>query len=202
MTDMTNPLAALAGQPAEAPVEKSEPTPPAVAPDLAPDLDTSEPSDGAQRVPIDRFRAVTDENKTLRTQLEELNAWKESQEQAALSEVERERQAREKAEAALVEATSKAVTLERTSWVRDAALAANFTDPEDASLLLDLSDLADKEAAVAAVAALAERKPHLIGGKQDGPQAFGNPLGSAPSSASDDPRVAMGADLLRRIQGR
>jgi hypothetical protein len=61
-----------------------------VQPDTADEQGTpgNDPADGAteqQRVPLDRFRQVTSENKELREQLDQLAKWKEEQEQAQLT---------------------------------------------------------------------------------------------------------------------
>lgn len=157
------------------------------------------PSD-EQRVPLDRFRAVTDENKTLRSELDELNRWKLEQEQAQLSEIERERQAREQAESELAAARERATRLERSQWVSNAAQAAGFSDPEDASLLLDLSDIEDADSAREAVKSLAERKPHLVGNSE--PRPMGTPIQTSKPIPSDDPKAALGAELFAALRKR
>ena len=159
-----------------------------------------EPSDG-QRVPLDRFRAVTDENKNLRERLDALEVEKHDREQADLTEVERERQARELAEEQLATAQARAETLERSQWVKDAAMNAGFADPEDAALLVKISELQGAEDAAQAVKDLAERKPHLIRKTDDGPRPMGSPL-NAPPVDSNDPKAGLGADLLRHLTGR
>lgn len=156
-----------------------------------------------QRVPLDRFRSVTSENKELRGQLDELSKWKEEQEQAALSELERERSAREKAEQQATEALDRANTLERSTWIRSAAAAAGFTDPEDAVGLIGTSSIEDADLAAKQVAALAEKKPHLIAQGPSAPSAIGAPLkASAPSINADDPRAGLGSDILSYIRNK
>lgn len=162
---------------------------------------TESAPEGTQRVPLDRFRAVTDENKTLRDELKELREWREQQEEAQLSELERERKAREQAEKDLADAQTRATTLERSQWVKDAALVNGFADPDDAVHLISIGELDDQDSARAAVTELAERKPHLLRQQNDGPR----PMGGAPAapraeSSTDDPKAAMGMDILRRLQ--
>lgn len=181
--------------------DQQEPEAPPVE---SPGADATEQSEGDQRVPLDRFRSVTSENKELRTELEDLKKWKEEQEQAQLSEIERERAAREKAEATAQEATEKALNLERGGWLRSAALAAGFADPDDAIALIGTKEIENSDGAAAAVKDLAEKKPHLLREGRDGPAPLGSPTaGNAPSSANmDDPKAALGADLLGYLRNR
>jgi len=156
-----------------------------------------------QRVPLDRFRSVTSETKELRGQLDELSKWKEEQEQAALTELERERSAREKAEQQAADSLDRANTLERSTWIRSAAAAAGFTDPEDAVGLIGTGDIEDALAAEKQVAALADKKPHLIAQGPTAPAPIGAPLkASAPSVDPDDPRVGLGSDILSYIRNK
>jgi hypothetical protein len=157
-----------------------------------------------QRVPLDRFRQVTTENRELREQLDELAKWKEEQEQAQLSELERERQAREKAEATAAEAATKAERLERSTWLKDAAASAGFADPEDAVALIGTAELDTAEAAQELVTKLAEQKPHLLApADQAGPAPIGSPLGGSPATVDpDDPKAGLGADILGYLRGR
>lgn len=155
-----------------------------------------------QRVPLDRFRSVTAENKELRSQLDELAKWKEEQEQAQLTELERERQAREKAEAAAAEAADRAQSLERGTWLRSAATAAGFADPDDAVALIGTAAAEDADTAARLVKELADKKPHLLNQAQSGPAPLGAPLGGvAPSVDPDDPKAGLGADLLTYLRG-
>jgi hypothetical protein len=180
--------------------------------DVAPDNDepaaaapveAAAASDDEQRVPLDRFRTVTSENKELRNQLDELSKWKEEQEQAALTELERERNGREKAEQEASEAVARANTLERSTWIRSAAAAAGFTDPEDAVGLIGTSDIDDADLAAKQVAALADKKPHLISQSPSAPSPIGAPLkASAPNVDPDDPRAGLGSDILSFIRNK
>jgi hypothetical protein len=165
--------------------------------------ETPEAGEESQRVPLDRFRSVTSENKELRGELEDLKKWKEEQEAAQLSEIDRERAAREKAEALAQEATEKAVNLERGGWLKSAALAAGFADPEDAVALIGTGEIEDTDAAAQAVKDLADKKPHLLQESSKGPAPLGSPTaGSAPSVNPDDPKAALGADLLGYLRNR
>lgn len=162
-----------------------------------------ESAEDGQRVPLDRFRSVTSENKDLRAQLDELARWKEEQEQAQLSEIERERAAREKAEQVAAESVDRANQLERSAWLRAAAAAAGFTDPEDAVGLIGTSDIDDADAAAKRVAQLADKKPHLIAQGPGAPAPIGAPLkASAPSVDPDDPRAGLGSDILGYLRSK
>ena len=179
--------------------EEAEAAEQAVTPEA---VEQDEAQEVEQRVPLDRFRQVTSENKDLKAQLDELAKWKEEQEQAQLSELERERQAREKAEAAASEAAELAQNLERGSWLRSAALAAGFADPDDAVALVGTADVENAEAAAAKVKELADKKPHLLRTGEAGPAPIGAPLGgSAPTVDPDDPKAGLGADILGYLKG-
>jgi len=165
---------------------------------------TDDPTE--QRVPLDRFRSVTQENQTLRSQLDELSKWKQEQEDAALSEVERERVAREKAEADAASAHALVKQLERGAWVRSAAVAAGFADPEDAVALIDLDGVSEYDSAATAVRTLADAKPHLVAQTSSGPRPMAGPLGGTTAAlptdkdGNPDPRSAVGQDLLNYIR--
>jgi hypothetical protein len=178
------------------------------APAPADDQITDAPaaSDDA-RIPLSRFQKVTDENRTLREQIEQLNTWKQEQEQAAMSELDRERIARETAEQQLTAAQMMVQQMERSQLVRTAASAAGLADPDDAVALCDLNAVTTADEALAAVTALVERKPHLVRSGEAGPRQMGTPLAQAgtqplptgPDGQTDE-RAAVGADLLRMIQ--
>lgn len=159
-----------------------------------------------QRVPLDRFRSVTSENKELRSQLDELGRWKEEQEAAQLSEIDRERQGREKAEEQAAAANQRAESLERGGWIRSAAARAGFADSDDAVALIGTADVEDADTAEKLVAALAEKKPHLLNTAQAAPASLGTPLaasaGAVPLDAdgNPDPKAGLGADLLRYVR--
>lgn len=178
----------------------SNDTTPAV-PEVVPvDQSTTDAVEGTdQRVPLDRFRSVTAENTKLRDEVEQLAQWKKETETAQLSELDRERVAREESEAKLVDALARAATLERSTWIREAAAKAGFIDPEDAALVITLDDVADADEAAKMVDALAARKPHLLGGS-DQPKPMAAPMaGNAPDS-HPDPKMALGADILAHIR--
>ena len=166
---------------------------------------TPEQADDSQRIPLDRFRQVTSENKELRGQLDELSKWKEEQEQAALTELERERSAREKAEATAAENADKVIALERGAWIRNAAQTAGFADPDDAVAMIGLATADSEEAAAEQVKALAEKKPHLVAQGQAGPAPLSAPLASGNAVPVDgdgkpDPKAGLGLDLLSHVR--
>lgn len=161
-----------------------------------------------QRVPLDRFRTVTAENRELRTQLDELAKWKEEQEQAQLTELERERQAREKAEAQLAETAARATSLERSVWIRNAALASGFADPEDAVALIGTDVVENEETAGELVKALADKKPHLLSSAESGPATIGAPISQSPAQVpvdadgNPDVKAGLGHELLAYVRGQ
>lgn len=166
-----------------------------------PDTPADTPAGDAQRVPLDRFRAVTDENRALRERLDVIEQEQKERAEAELSEIERERLARETAETQLAETRLRADTLERSQWVKDAAAMVGFADPEDAAALVALGDVDGVDTARAMVTDLAERKPHLLRREQSGPTPLGAPLGAPPVDPGD-PKAALGAELLRHIPRR
>jgi hypothetical protein len=183
--------------------------------DAADAVDTPEPEQSApdtttedQRVPLDRFRTVTAENKELRSQLDELSRWKEEQEQAQLTELERERQAREKAEQQLIETAARATSLERSAWIRTAALNSGFADPEDAVALIGTDVAEDADTAAQLVTALAEKKPHLLAAPESGPKPIGAPIAQTSaqvpvdSDGKPDVKAGLGNELLAYVRGQ
>lgn len=178
--------------------EPPAPAPPAPVPPAPP---------AGQTVPYDRFKEVNEELKSTRTQLEDLTKWKDEQEQKNLSELERERKERAKAETRASELESKLTNMERSALVRKAALSAEFVDPEDAVSMLDLTQIDDEEKAKAAVEKLAEEKDHLV--KKAGPTPIGAPLrpgtpDAVPVGPDGKPDMAagLGRDMLRGLFGR
>lgn len=162
----------------------------------------------AQTVPYDRFKEVNDRAKAAEDQLAELTKWKDEQEAAKLSDIERAEQERQKAEERATQAEQKALNLERSGFVRSAAQAARFTDPDDAVAFLEgkLGDLETPEQAKEAVAALAKSKPHLVGSRAGGGDggARGGTLDDIPRTADGKVDVArgLGQDLLAALAGR
>jgi len=160
-----------------------------------------------QRVPLDRFKTVTSENKELRAQLDELGRWKEEQEAKQLSDLEREQQAREKAEGQATAALAQVQSLERGAWIRSAAGLAGFADADDAVALIGTADVEDADTAAKLVAALADKKPHLLKAAATGPAAIGSPLAAATgpvpldAAGNPDPKAGLGADLLKYVRG-
>lgn len=184
-------------------------TEPALAQEQAP----APPADD-QRVPYDRFKQVNDERQALASQVEELAQWKATQEAKSMSDLEAAQKAAQDASVRADKAEQRAVKLERTQLVRQAAAAAGFTDPDDAVAFLDakLADLDDSDKAKAAVADLAERKAHLIA-SGDAPPPRPAGMGSltnghsTPPAAPTDPnaepdKAGLGAELMAGLFGR
>lgn len=161
-------------------------------------------------MPYSRFTEVNDKLKAAQAEAEELRAWKEQQEQAQLSEIEKAQRVAEQATQRATDAEQRAQTLERTQWVVAAATAAGFADPADAALAVDLSALADRDAAAAAVTQLATDKPHWLGTAQPTrPQGFGTIAGSPGTAAvpvgpdgQPDLKRAAGQELFRNLFSR
>jgi hypothetical protein len=86
----------------------------------------------------------------------------EALEQKDQSELERERKARERAEQENQSLASKVEQLEKGSWVRDAAAAADFHNPSAAASFLDLSEIEDAADAQRAIKDLAKREGYLV----------------------------------------
>lgn len=173
--------------------------------------DQPDQAQGEQRVPYDRFKQVNDQLAASRTELEELRAWKEQQEQAQLSEIERAQAAASAATARAEAAEAKATAMERTALVVDAARAAGFADPRDAALAVDLGGVGDADAAKAAVEQLAKDKPHWLAtaGQQTQPTTFGTVSRQEKSSdvpvgddGKPDHALGLGRELMNGLFGR
>lgn len=135
---------------------------------------------------------------------QELRAWREEQEAAKLSEIERATKERDDALAQAQAAIERATTLERTSWVTDAARKAGFTDPSDAAAFLPLGSLEDEAAVTKAVEDLAKNKPHLL--SQAKPQGFGSLDGRradkqppVDADGNPDPKAGLGQELFQNL---
>lgn len=176
---------------------------PAGFPPVVTDPETEAGED--QRVPLDRFQQVTTQNKEMRERLAKLEEEEQKRQREQMTELQRaeaerdeERQKREAAE-------QKALDLERGGYLRSAAAAAGFADPEDAVALIGLSEIEDQLAAQQAVTELAQKKPHLIASGKPGPTPIGNPLpgnGATPQPGDDDPKRQVGRDLLGMLTGK
>lgn len=162
----------------------------------------------AQTVPYDRFREVNERAKAAEEQLAEITKWKQEQEQAKLSDIERAEAQRKEAEERATAAEARALNLERSGMVRSAALGARFTDPDDAVEFLakKLGDLDTPEKVKAAVAELAKSKPHLVGSRAGGGDggARGGAIDDVPRTADGKVDVArgLGQDLLSALAGQ
>lgn len=117
-----------------------------------------------QRIPYSRFEEVNKRAKDAEQKLAELNDKLLEFEDRDKSEVERERNARTRAESQLNDLMGKVTALEKGAWVRSAAAELNFHDPEDAmSLLRDkLAGLEDERDAKRLVQSIAKAKKHLV----------------------------------------
>lgn len=161
---------------------------------------------GEQRVPLDRFQTVTSENKELREKVAAYEQEKAERERAAMSELERAQAEAAEEKKKREEAESKALQLERGGYLRSAAAAAGFADPEDAIALIGLDKITDLLEAQKAVKDLAEKKPHLIQSGTPRPTPIGNPIPTPGSSAGpatgDDEKATVGKDILGLLTGK
>ena len=176
------------------------------APPAAPSASTE-----TQAVPYERFREVNESLKAEREQREALERWKAEQERAAMTEQERITAERDEALTRAQQAEDRAVKLERGQLVAAAARRANFADPDDAAAFIDLATIEDQATADAAVAQLAERKPHLLRSEPAAPTtptAIGGLTSPAPGGeppvgqdGKPDVRHGLGRDHLASLTG-
>lgn len=145
-----------------------------------------------QTVPYDRFKQANEAKKAAddaRAEAEEakrnadaeiarLKREADQRERAGLPEVDRLKSELADLQQQLVDVTAdrdqgfqardaKLVDLERGGWVRAAAAAAGFHDPEDAVIRMDLSKIRTEDGARREVEALSERAKHLTKPKVD-----------------------------------
>lgn len=202
MTDAN--VASLLGNSGPQPASQSQTPPPEPQPTPAAQPE-QEPAAGGeeQRVPYDRFKQVNDQLKASTTELEELRKWRDEQEAAKLSEIEKAQRVAEQATQRATEAEQKALRLERTGWVVAAARDAGFADPGDAALAVDLAAVESAEQATQAVQKLATDKPHWIGQAQpQRPSGFGT-ITQTPTNekGEPDPKAGLGQELMRNLFG-
>lgn len=195
--------AALSGQ--------LDPPAPAGAPPAPPAAPSASASTDTQAVPYERFREVNESLKAEREQREALERWKAEQERAAMTEQERITAERDEALTRAQQAEDRVVKLERGQLAAAAARRANFADPDDAAAFIDLATIEDQATADAAVAQLAERKPHLLRTETTAPTtptAIGGLTSPAPGGeppvgqdGKPDVRLGLGRDLLASLTG-
>lgn len=193
------------------PSQPPSPTPP--APDPGPTTPAKEPPAANQVAEAQRKqREAEREAQTAKARVTEL-------EDKDRTELERAQRKQAEAEAKAAEAVAKAASLERNAWIRQAATAAGFHDPEDAvaHLSAKLDELDTDAKAKAAVDALAadESKSHLVGRRAE-PTPMGSlpgdgtttpggePANAPPADASDEEKAKyeLGRGLLGHLTGR
>lgn len=152
-----------------------DPTPPAAtAVATAPAEPAPTPAPPAEKtVPYDRFKEVNDALKSEKDARKEMEDRLRELEDKDKSELERERAARERAEAELNETKSGLTRLERSSWVRDAAVEAKFIDSADAIGRVNLAEIESESDAKKAVKRIAENAKHLIQAEPPTPPVAG-----------------------------
>lgn len=167
--------------------------------------------DAAKEFDHPRFQQLNERMKAAEREAEELRAWKAEQERAAMTEQERITAERDAALRRAEQAEDRAVKLERGQLVAAAARKAQFADPDDAAAFIDLATIEDQATADAAVAQLAERKPHLLHTETavpTTPTAIGGLTSPAPGGeppvgqdGKPDVRLGLGRDLLASLTG-
>jgi uncharacterized protein YbjT (DUF2867 family) len=170
-----------------------EPTTPAETPPAEPQERT---------VPYDRFKSVNDQAKQAKQQADELRQRLEELEAKDQSELERERKAREKAEARAAELESGVKQRDRADLLRAAARDAKFEDPDDAVVYLGSQEVADAAEAKRLVKDLAGRKKNLLRNEGEKPPAeIGQVVTNGKPSGDTPPQVsAEQAARLREAQ--
>jgi hypothetical protein len=142
-------------------------TPQTEAP-AAPEPTAQEPDQGGEHsytertVPYGRFAEVNKQAKAAKEQLTTLSQRLEELEGRDQSELQKERQKRERFEREASELAARVTTIERQGWLREAARDLKFDDPDDATAFIDTKDVDDPDDAVQAVKDLAKRKPRLL----------------------------------------
>lgn len=153
--------APAAPAPAPAPAEPPEPDPAAPEP--------AKPAE--ETVPYQRFAEVNDQLKQLRDELATAQGKLTTHEREGLGELERlkaeladKERAAEEAQRERDELKAAGEKATRQGWIRDAARAAKFHDPEDAVLRINDADIRTEAGAKAAVDVLTkdENLKHLI----------------------------------------
>lgn len=159
-----------------------------------------------QKVPYERFQEVNERLKAQEAENVELKKWREEQEAAKLTEIERVQKAASEAQQRAEAAEARAQTIERGGWVVDAARKAGFADPQDAALAVKLDEVEDQAAAEKAVEKLKGEKPHWLKGEGQ-PTAFGT-LAGAPSKeppvgpdGKPDEKAGLGQELMAGLFG-
>lgn len=138
-------------------------TPPAATPD-APTKD-----DSPQTVPVAELARERKARKDAEKRLEQLEKDAEDRRKAEMSEAERFKAEAETAKQRAVELERTLQSRDRESWLRKAAQAAGFIDPEDAVARIGTADVEDERAAKDAVKDLAAKAKHLVAKSDDKP---------------------------------
>lgn len=138
------------------------PTPPVEAEAPAPAAQAPEPAAPTDRPEENIVAEERRKRQKAEREINQLTARLEELENRDKSELERERSKREQFERQATEASQRLERLERGGWIRSAAAAAGFDDPEDAVAFIASEDVETAADAEKAVARLAKRKPRLL----------------------------------------
>jgi hypothetical protein len=169
-------------------------TPPDQKVPETPEVEGKEGKEKEQAVPYDRFKEVNERAKQLDEELADMRTKLVEFEDRDKSDVERERAARERAEAQLNDLMGKVTSLEKGAWVRSAAAELNFHDPEDAVAHLHdrLGKLEDQREAKKLVERLAKSKEHLVRSEKPKPKppAIGQVFAGQDTEKSGQPALS------------
>lgn len=162
------------------------------------------------QVPFSRFREVTEERSALKDRVAELEAAEQERQRAAMSEQERLQADAQRFQTDAEAAANRALLAERSMDAWKAAHAAGFRQPDDAvAFLRDQLGNLEGDKLTAAITALAEERPYLVGAEAPAkPQGFGTLTRDTPApvkvgaDGQPDERAALGADLMKNLFGR
>jgi hypothetical protein len=156
-------------------------------------------------VPYSRFAEVNQAAKDREKQLQEMASRLEELENRDKSELERERAKRETFEKQAADMAARLERVERSNWIRSAAAAAGFEDPDDAVAFISTDSVESDTDAEKAVAKLAKRKPRLL--REQTPAANigqvvqnGQPIGQQQATQPEDPAALALLEQVKAAQ--
>lgn len=173
----------------------------------APEAATQTPAPAAdppeQTVPYSRFAEVNQTAKQAQQQLKEMQDRLEELENRDKSELERERSKRTQFEQQASELSARLERMERSGWIRSAAAAAGFEDPDDAVAFIPSDSIESSDDAAKAVKDLAKRKPKLLRDTTPTQPQVGQVLqnGQPVTAGKSEPEIDPASlELLKQVQ--
>lgn len=165
-----------------------------------------------QAVPYDRFKEVNDRLKQAESEAAELKKWKDEQEAAKLSEIERAQKEKTDAEERARTAEERATRAEVRSRLRSAASGK----VQNADVVVDLSESKLLELAEATAEQLSAHVEEIVkrydlptGERRTGASPIGAPLASGAAAdvpvgadGKPDHKAGLGRDLLTALTGK